>query len=108
MAKLLAGNFVINKMRPKHYIINHKFMKRIITIVLSFVIPALLLGAQDYPVVSYDDIEVSKMYVKGNEYQKDLLLYSRTLELTHPHYADPSNAKALRKLTKRLLARESH
>lgn len=77
-------------------------MKRVITILAVILLSCVFLGAQDYPVVSYDDIEASKMYVKGNEYQKDLLLYSRTLELTHPYYADPSNAKALRKLTKKL------
>ena len=62
-------------------------MKRIVTIVLTLVMSSLFLNAQDYPAVSYDDIEASKMYVKGNEYQKDLLLYSKTLELTHPYYA---------------------
>ena len=77
-------------------------MKRVITILAVILLSCVFLDAQDYPVVSYDDIEASKMYVKGNEYQKDLLLYSRTLELTHPYYADPSNAKALRKLTKKL------
>lgn len=77
-------------------------MKRILTILTGILLTYVSLNAQDYPAVSYADIEASKMYVKGNEYQKDLLLYSRTLELTHPYYAEPSNAKALRKQTKRL------
>lgn len=58
-------------------------MKRVITILAVILLSCVFLGAQDYPVVSYDDIEASKMYVKGNEYQKDLLLYSRTLELAY-------------------------
>lgn len=77
-------------------------MKRILTILLGILLIYASLNAQDYPAVSYDDIEASKMYVKGNKYQKDLLLYSKTLELTHPYYADQSNAKDLRKLTKKL------
>ena len=77
-------------------------MKRILTILTGILLTYVSLNAQDYPAVSYDDIEASKMYVKGNEYQKDLLLYSKTLELTHPYYADQSNAKDLRKLTKKL------
>ena len=77
-------------------------MKRILTILVGILLIYVSLNAQDYPAVSYDDIEASKMYVKGDEYQKDLLLYSRTLELTHPYYAVQSNAKDLRKLTKKL------
>ena len=77
-------------------------MKLILTILTGILLTFVSLNAQDYPAVSYDDIEASKMYVKGNEYQKDLLLYSRTLELTHPYYAESSNAKVLRKQTKRV------
>lgn len=59
-------------------------------------------GAQDFPTVSYEDVESSNEYKSGNAYQKDLLLYSKTFELSHPYYADSKNAKKLRKQTRKL------
>ena len=72
----------------------------------DFLLSTLFIGvsifvgnAQDFITVSYNDIEGSKEYITGNDYQKDLLLYSKTLELTHPYYADSVNVNALRSMT---------
>lgn len=58
--------------------------------------------AQEFPSVSYPLIETSSLYLDGNKYQKDLLLYSKTFELSHPYYADRKHVKELRKDTRRL------
>lgn len=58
--------------------------------------------AQEFPSVSYPSIETSNLYLDGNDYQKDLLLYSKTFELSHPYYADKKNVKGLRKETRKL------
>lgn len=77
-------------------------MRRLTLLILGICFTAIMSMAQDFPIVSYDDVESSKGYVEGNIYQKDLLLYSHTLQLTHPHFADTKRAKELQKMTKRL------
>lgn len=58
--------------------------------------------AQEFPLVSYPLIEASSQYLDGNKYQKDLLLYSKTFELSHPYYANKKHVRELRKETKKL------
>lgn len=77
-------------------------MKRFVLFALIFGLSVFECRAQEFPQVSFEDVESSKEYINGNAYQKDLLLYSKTFELTHPYYANRKNAKALRKQTKRL------
>lgn len=77
-------------------------MKRFVFFALIFGLSVFECRAQEFPQVSFEDVESSKEYINGNAYQKDLLLYSKTFELTHPYYANRKNAKALRKQTKRL------
>ena len=77
-------------------------MKRLILALACVYLVAVGSKAQEFPAVSYVDVETSKEYVNGNSCQKDLLLYSRTMELSHPYYADKKHVKALRKDTRRL------
>ncbi len=77
-------------------------MKRFIFTVTCIFLAALAGLAQEFPAVSYEDIEASKGYVNGNVCQKDLLLYSRTMEISHPYYADRKHVKELRKDTRKL------
>ena len=77
-------------------------MKRFMLLAIAICLAIIAAVAQDFPAVSYDEVETSKRYIKGNIFQKDLLLYSYTLEVTHPHFADPKHAKVLRKITDEL------
>lgn len=76
-------------------------MKRIILLFISF-LSIYTSFAQEFPTVSYPSIETSSQYLDGNKYQKDLLLYSKTYELSHPYYADSKHTKELKKVTKKL------
>lgn len=76
-------------------------MKRILLLVF-FILSIYTSVAQEFPSISYTTIETSRLFVEGNNYQKDLLLYSKTFELSHPYYAAPKHAKELRKETKKL------
>ena len=77
-------------------------MRRLTLLIFSICFTALMSIAQDFPAVSYDEVESSRDYIKGNIYQKDLLLYSHTLLLTHPHFCDIKRAKELQKRTMKL------
>ena len=77
-------------------------MKRVLFLTFIISLSALVCKGQDYPDISYEDIESSKEYVNGNAFQKDLLLYSKTFELSHPYYADSKHTKELRKQTRKL------
>lgn len=74
--------------------------KFILLILLSLSIYTLV--AQELPSISYSTIEESRLYIAGNEYQKDLLLYSKTFELSHPYYADKKHVRELSKETRKL------
>lgn len=76
-------------------------MKRILLLFISF-LSIYTSFAQEFPTVSYPSIETSSQYLDGNKYQKDLLLYSKTYELSHPYYADSKHTKELKKVTKKL------
>lgn len=76
-------------------------MKRFLLSVIIVGLSMFMGKAQDFPAVSYEDVESSKVYINGNAYQRDLLLYSKTFELVHPYYGDSKNAKTLRKQTRK-------
>ena len=63
-------------------------MKRVLFLTFFISLSLLVCKGQEYPDISYEEIESSKEYVNGNVFQKDLLLYSKTFELSHPYYAD--------------------
>ena len=77
-------------------------MKRALFLTLFISLSSLVCDAQDFPNVSYEDVVSSNKYVNGNDYQKDLLLYSKTFELSHPYYADKKHVRELKKETKKL------
>lgn len=77
-------------------------MKRVLFLTFFISLSSLVCKGQEYPDISYDEVESSREYVNGNLFQKDLLLYSKTFELSHPYYADKKHVKALRKETKNL------
>ena len=77
-------------------------MKRILIFLYLICHSLLICKAQDFPDISYEEIESSREYINGNKYQKDLLLYSKTFERTHPFYANPKRAKELKSETKKL------
>ena len=77
-------------------------MKRVLFLTLFICISSFVCEAQDFTNVSYEEIESSKEYVNGNVFQKDLLLYSKTFELSHPYYADKKHVRELKKETKKL------
>ena len=77
-------------------------MKRVLFLTLFISLSSLVCIGQEYPDISYEDIESSKEYVNGNVFQKDLLLYSKTFELSHPYYADKKHVRELKKETKKL------
>lgn len=64
------------------------------TLVLLLVSITVSLG-QNIPAIHNDDIEQSRRYIKGNAFQRDLLLYVDMLAKTHPYYADESNRAEL-------------
>ena len=77
-------------------------MKRVLFLTFFICISSFVCEAQDFTNVSYEEIESSKEYVNGNVFQKDLLLYSKTFELSHPYYADKKHDRELKKETKKL------
>ena len=77
-------------------------MRRLTLLIFGICFTAIMSMAQDFPTVSYDEVESSRDYIKGNIYQKDLLLYSHTLLLTHPHFCDIKRVKELQKRTMKL------
>ena len=77
-------------------------MKRVLFLTFFICISSSVCEAQDFTNVSYEEIESSKEYVNGNVFQKDLLLYSKTFELSHPYYADKKHVRELKKETKKL------
>ena len=77
-------------------------MRRYIILLLVLFTSAYVSNAEKYPSASYDCLEVTSYYVNGNEFQKDLLLYSKTFELSHPYYADKKHVRELRKETRKL------
>ena len=70
-------------------------MRRILIFLYLICHSLLICKAQDFPDISNEEIESSREYINGNKYQKDLLLYSKTFERTHPFYANPKRAKEL-------------
>lgn len=77
-------------------------MKRVLFLTFFISISSLVCKGQEYPDIFYEEIESSREYVYGNEFQKDLLLYSKTFELSHPYYADKKHVRELRKETRKL------
>ena len=77
-------------------------MKRVLFLTLFISVSSLVCKGQEYPDISFEEVESSREYVNGNVLQKDLPLYSKTFELSHPYYADKKHVKALRKQTKKL------
>lgn len=53
-------------------------MKRVLFLTFFISLSLLVCKGQEYPDISYEEIESSREYVNGNVFQKDLLLYSKT------------------------------
>ena len=53
-------------------------MKRALFLIFFISLSSLVCKGQEYPDIYFQDVESSKDYVNGNEFQKDLLLYSKT------------------------------
>ena len=77
-------------------------MKRVLFLTFFISLSLLVCKGQEYPDIFYEEIESSREYVNGNVFQKDLLLYSKTFELSHPYYADKKHVRELKKETKKL------
>ena len=77
-------------------------MKRVLFLTIFISLSSLVCKGQEYPDISYEEIESSREYVNGNLFQKDLLLYSKTFELSHPYYSDKKHVRELRKETRKL------
>ena len=77
-------------------------MKRVLFLTFFISLSSLVCKGQEYPDISYEEVESSREYVNGNVFQKDLLLYSKTFELSHPYYADKKHVRELKKETKKL------
>ena len=77
-------------------------MKRVLFLTLFISLSSLVCKGQEYLDISYEEVESSREYVNGNVFQKDLLLYSKTFELSHPYYADKKHVRELKKETKKL------
>ena len=77
-------------------------MKRVMFLTFFISLSSLVCKGQEYPDIFYEEIESSREYVNGNVFQKDLLLYSKTFELSHPYYADKKHVRELRKETRKL------
>lgn len=74
-------------------------MKRIFILFAVALMGIVVSSAQNIPSVHNDDVEQSRKYLRGNDYQRDLLLYVDMLTKTHPYYAD---AKQRAELNRRL------
>lgn len=77
-------------------------MKRVLFLTFFISLSLLVCKGQEYLDISYEEVESSREYVNGNVFQKDLLLYSKTFELSHPYYADKKHVRELKKETKKL------
>lgn len=76
-------------------------MKRTLLTIATLIIACAACFGQNMPKLHNESIESSKMYQKGNVYQKDLLLYVDMLGRTHPYYADSKHLSKLNKDIKR-------
>lgn len=70
-------------------------MKRTFTLFAAILIGIVACSAQNLPTIHNDDIEQSRRYIRGNTYQRDLLLYVDALSTTHPYYADTKHRAEL-------------
>ena len=77
-------------------------MKRtLLTLALTLMCCAICVG-QNPLTFPRESVESTKMYHKGNIYQKDLLFYIDILKTTHPYYADAEHCAELDKQAERL------
>lgn len=63
---------------------------------------ATICSGQNISTYHNQDIESSTTYLRGNPYQRDMLLYVDMLKSTHPYYADSKHCSKLDKQTKRM------
>ena len=76
-------------------------MKRILLTLVSLAFCWVLHG-QNVPTFHSEKVESSALYIGGNDFQKDLLLYIDMLTATHPYYADAKHCAQLQKKVKKM------
>lgn len=57
---------------------------------------------QNIPMIHSEEVEHSREYLRGNDFQKDLLLYVDMLAKTHPYYADTKHCAELNKRSRKM------
>lgn len=70
-------------------------MRRILTTVAVLLMGIVVCLGQSIPTIHNTQVEQSRQYIKGNAFQRDLLLYVDMLAKTHPYYADAENRAEL-------------
>ena len=57
---------------------------------------------QNIPTIHNEQIESSRKYQDGNDFQRDLLLYIDMLTNTHPYYADAEHRAKLERQARKM------
>lgn len=77
-------------------------MKRVLLTLTCAIIGLTTAFGQNMPTIHNADVENSREYQVGNNYQKDLLLYVDMLANTHPYYADAGHRAKLEKQARKM------
>lgn len=77
-------------------------MRYILSIIGALLIGLTLSYGQNIPTIHNEQIESSRKYQDGNEFQRDLLLYIDMLANTHPYYADAEHRAKLERQARKM------
>lgn len=77
-------------------------MRRILFSTALIIIGTIATMGQNIPMIHSEEVEHSREYLRGNDFQKDLLLYVDMLAKTHPYYADTKHCAELNKRSRKM------
>lgn len=77
-------------------------MRRVLVTMVLLIVGVFVAIGQNIPMVHSVEVETSKRYIRGNSYQRDMLLYVDMLQKTHPYYADKEHCHDLDKRAQQL------
>lgn len=77
-------------------------MRYILSIIGALLIGLTLSYGQNIPTIHNEQIESSREYQDGNDFQRDLLLYIDMLTNTHPYYADAEHRAKLERQARKM------
>ena len=77
-------------------------MRRTLFSIALIIIGTIAAMGQNIPMIHSEEVEHSREYLRGNDFQKDLLLYVDMLAKTHPYYADTKHCAELNKRSRKM------